>query len=81
MTKETKRERFIRVAESRTNKIIDMIQLLANCANKSSYEYDEDDIKQMFGRLDKELKSARNRFLGVDEKDEKFKFKKGPYSN
>ena len=28
---ETKREKFIRLAEARTNKIIDMLQLLGNC--------------------------------------------------
>ena len=39
-----KRERFVRVAESRTNKIIEMIRLLGNCSNKSNYEYDEKDI-------------------------------------
>ena len=28
---ETKEERFVRIAEARTNKIINMIQLLGNC--------------------------------------------------
>ena len=39
-----KRERFVRVAEGRTNKIIEMLRLLGNCSNKSNYEYDEKDI-------------------------------------
>ena len=30
MAKETNRERFIRIAEARTQKIIDMIELLGN---------------------------------------------------
>ena len=30
---ETKREKFVRLAEARTNKIIDMLQLLGNCSN------------------------------------------------
>ena len=36
---ETKREKFVRLAEARTNKIIDMLQLLGNCSNSSTYEY------------------------------------------
>ena len=28
---ETKRDKFVRIAEARTNKIIDMVQLLGNC--------------------------------------------------
>ena len=28
---ETKKEKFVRIAEARTNKIIDMIKLLGNC--------------------------------------------------
>ena len=38
MKEETKREKFMRLAEARTNKIIDMIQLLGNCSNQNQYE-------------------------------------------
>ena len=34
-----KRERFIKIAENRTNKIISTLKLLGNCANKSNYDY------------------------------------------
>ena len=34
---ESKRDRFVRLAEARTNKIIDMLQLLGNCANTNTY--------------------------------------------
>ena len=33
MKDETKREKFVRIAEARTNKILNMIQLLGNCSN------------------------------------------------
>ncbi|MDQ0204127.1 hypothetical protein J2S01_001849 [Pectinatus haikarae] len=36
---EIKYERFVRIVEARTNKIIDMIQLLGNCSNAATYEY------------------------------------------
>lgn len=41
-----KAERFKRVAENRTNKIIEQIRLLGNCANKSNYEYNDQDVKK-----------------------------------
>ncbi len=70
---ETKRERFVRIAESRTNKIINMIELLGNCSNKSTYEYSEEDINKIFGRLEKELKNAKQRFTSSDVSSKTFK--------
>lgn len=72
---ETKRDRFVRIVENRTNKILDMLRLLANCANKSNYEYDDDDIKQIFAAIEKEVKSTKNAFLGIDSKEERFSLK------
>ena len=43
-TNETKRERFVRLAEARTNKILDMIKLLGNCSSRSNYEYTDEDV-------------------------------------
>ena len=76
MASETKRERFVRLAEARTNKIIDMMRLLGNCSSKSNYDYTEDDVKQIFAALEKELKNTKNRFLGVEVKEERFQLRK-----
>lgn len=46
MGTETKRSKFIRIAESRTNKIIHMVRLLGNCSNSNVYEYSEEDVKK-----------------------------------
>lgn len=72
---DSKRERFVKIAENRTNKIIDMLRLLANCSNKSNYEYDEDDVKQIFAAIEKEVKSTKNAFLGIETKEERFVLK------
>lgn len=72
---ESKRDRFVRIVENRTNKILDMLRLLANCANKSNYDYDDDDIKQIFAAIDKEVKATKNTFLGIDSKEERFSLK------
>ena len=65
---ETKRERFIRLAEARTNKIIDMIQLLGNCSNKAAYDYTKQDIDKIFLAIDTELKEAKKRFSAIESK-------------
>ena len=72
---ESKRDRFVRIVENRTNKILDMLRLLANCANKSNYDYDDDDIKQIFAAIDKEVKATKNAFLGSDSKEERVSLK------
>ena len=72
MSNESKRARFVRIAEARTNKILDMMRLLGNCSSKSNYEYTDEDIKKIFGALEKELKNTKNRFLGIDSSNEKF---------
>ena len=70
---ETKRERFVRIAESRTNKIINMIELLGNCSNKSTYEYSEEDVNKIFGRLEKEIRNAKQRFTSSEVSSKTFK--------
>lgn len=69
---ESKRDRFIRIAEARTNKILDMLRLLGNCSEKANYEYTDEDIKQIFVALEKEIKNTKNRFFGGDGREERF---------
>lgn len=73
---ETKREKFIRIAEARTNKIISMVQLLGNCANHGSYEYTEKDVADIFGAIEKEIKLAKMKFSSADNKPTKFKLER-----
>lgn len=71
--KETKRERFVRLAEARTNKIIDMIKLLGNCSSTANYEYTEADVKKIFSAIENELKNTKAKFNGSDSvKEERF---------
>lgn len=60
--KETKRERFYRVAAARVNKIIKMMRLLGNCSGKNAYQYDLKQVDQIFMTLQTELDAARQRF-------------------
>ena len=62
----------MRIVEARTNKILEMMRLLGNCSSKANYEYSDEDIKKIFGALEKEIKNTKNRFLGIDANNEKF---------
>lgn len=71
--RETKRERFIRIAEARTNKIIDMIKLLGNCSSTSNYEYTDEDVRKIFGAIEREMRNVKARFNENDSvKEERF---------
>ena len=70
---ETKRERFVRLAEARTNKILDMMKLLGNCSSKANYEYSDEDVRKIFSAIDKELKNTKSKFNGTDvQKEDRF---------
>lgn len=73
---ESKREKFVRLAEARTNKIIDMLQLLGNCSNTSAYEYTQKDVDQIFAAIEAETREAKKKFSKVESsKSTKFALK------
>lgn len=75
--KESKREKFVRIAEARTNKILNMVDLLGNCSNPSIYEYSQSDVNQIFSAIENAIKDAKKKFSAQDmEKTTKFSLKK-----
>ena len=72
---ESKKDKFVRIAEARTNKIIDMIRLLGNCSNKASYEYSKEDVRKIFTAIENELKAAKAKFDPSSDDSIKFKLK------
>lgn len=59
---EEKKERFVRIAEKRTNKILEQLRLLGNCSNKNNYFYTDEDVKKIFTVVECELKNTKARF-------------------
>ena len=68
-SEETKRDKFVRIAEARTNKIINMIQLLGNCSNQSLYEYSQKDVNKIFNTIQAELDEAKKRYSKQDSQE------------
>lgn len=71
--KETKREKFVRIAEQRVNTILDQFRKLGNLSNVRNYDYTEKDIKKIFTILSAELKNTRKKFDSKKIKRGKFK--------
>ncbi len=68
---ENRRERFKRLATTRTNAVLQKLKVLGNCANRQAYEYSEEEIEKIFSTIDKYLKSLKSKFSFP--KEEKFK--------
>ena len=67
-----KKERFKKIAEHRTNNIINMMRLLGNCANKNNYDYTDSQVKQIFAAIDSELRLTKMKF---EKKESRFMWK------
>ena len=68
---ETSEERFKRVAEARTNAVLDKVRILGNLSNRQMYSYSEEDINKIFSAINKQIKEVRAKFNS--QKQEKFK--------
>jgi len=66
-----KKNNFKRLAESRTNKILDSLVLLGNLSNTSYYDYSMDQIDEIFNVIEEEMKQQKMRFIEKDKKRRK----------
>ena len=73
-TAEEKRERFITLCEKRMNAALSNINLIGNLSNKSNYEYNENDVKQIFGALKNAIKENEKRFSATATREGKALF-------
>lgn len=72
---ENKNEKFRRLAENRTNAIIQKLQLLGNLSNKTIYDYSDEEVKKMFAAIDASLNEVKEKYKAVQKSEsKKFKF-------
>ncbi len=62
-SRESKEEKFQRLAEARVNKILHLYQLLGNLSWTGTYAYTMEQVDQIFAALQAELIRVRLRFL------------------
>ena len=66
---ESKRDKFIRLAETSTNKALEMIRLIGNLSNKTVYDYTDKDVDKIFNALETEIQLAKKHYdiIGGDK--------------
>lgn len=57
-----KEQRFIELAEARTDRIIDALDKLGNLSNKGNYEYAPEDVKKIFRAIERATRDCQRRF-------------------
>ena len=68
LMKETREDRFKRLATKRTNEIINKIRILGNTSNRSMYEFSESDVNKIFNHIQEEIKKNKARFKFSNKK-------------
>lgn len=70
---ETKAERFKRLAEKRTKRVLEDIRILSNLANKGLYDYSPEQLRKITSVIKEALSKAEARFKGEEKKETEFK--------
>lgn len=68
-----RRDNFKRLAASRTNEVLRRLKILGNCANRSHYDYTEEEVARIFSEIDKRARQARAKFTFPSETGEEFR--------
>lgn len=61
-SQEEKRERFKKLAVYRTNEVLKRLKVLGNCANRSAYDYSEEEIKKIFDAVERKVREVKGKF-------------------
>ena len=68
---DNKKDNFKRIAEKRTNKIIESISKLQNLTNTYFYEYTDEQIEAIFEAIQEELDNQKKIFEDNKKKEKK----------
>lgn len=75
MVKENiKRDRFKSVAGRRVQKVLDDLESLSKCSNKSIYEYDDSDVRKMMKAINDKMAYLKLSFEATSSKSNKQTF-------
>jgi len=66
-----KTERFRKLAEARTNNVLKALKILGNCANRSLYDYEDDEARRIFRAINEKIEETKGKFK-YSEKEFKF---------
>jgi hypothetical protein len=66
---ENKAEKFERLANLRTNQILEQLRRLGNLSNRNHYDYTEDEVQKIFNTIEEAVSDAKSRFLSRTRRD------------
>jgi len=66
---ETRNEKFKRLAEKRTNAVLEQLRILGNLSNKANYDYSPEEVRKIFSAIDSQLRTVKARFSKSTKKE------------
>lgn len=63
MERESKNERFCRLAEKRVGDLIDKFRLIGNLADRRNYAYSDEQAKQILRAIESEFRDLKQKFF------------------
>lgn len=69
---ETKREKFVRLAEKRMDSILKGIELMGNLSNSNNYDFTQEDLNKIIKSLKEAVSDLEHTYNSVS-KNKKFK--------
>ncbi len=67
-----RRDNFKRLAAARTNEVLRRVKILGNCANRSHYDYTEEEVNKIFSEIERKIREAKAKFT-FPNRDKEFK--------
>lgn len=67
-----KREKFVKLAEGRTQAALNAIRKIGNLSNDRAYEYTDADVKKIIRALKESVNDIEKRFISKGDQKEKF---------
>lgn len=65
----SKREKFVKLAESRTSNAIKAIRVIGKLGNRNAYDYDETDVRKIVKALSDEIEALKSRMKTTKPSD------------
>ena len=71
---ESKADKFVRLGESRVNKVMEAIGRIEHLANRGNYDYTPEQVEEMFSIMENRLAEVKGRFAPKQTKSNAFSF-------
>lgn len=65
--RESKHDRFRRLATQRTGAVLHRLEILGHCANPQLYEYSEEDVRRVFRAIEAEVRAVKAKFTSTSK--------------